>query len=89
MKNLRILLASLAFIFAIGAAFASSMAVSAQSRQMVTSDQGTPQGACCQLVIAILGHCDTSSPKFCDLQDGLQYWRFFADNQCAFPYKKP
>lgn len=89
MKNLRITLSILAFVLAVSGAFASTIfVVVAQSRQMVSTDQGTLQGAC-QPITLVLSTCDTVSSKFCDLQSSdNKWWRYFDDNQCIVPFRK-
>ena len=89
MRNLRNVLAALAFVFAVGAAFASAMAVQTQSREKVAMDQGPIiPNTCVQLSVTV-SVCDRVGPRFCDIPDtGGQFWRYYELPGCLLPYKK-
>lgn len=88
MNILKNILVSVAFVLAIGAAFASTKAVTAQSRQTVTTCEGTVMGSC-QVITISLSSCDTTFPRLCDIQSAGIWWRYFSDTNCQTPYKKP
>jgi len=89
MKTLRNVFAALAIVFAIGAAYASTLAVTAQSRIRIVSDQGAILPGTCQILSINLSDCQTANPKTCDRFESSIWYRYFSDNACQVALKKP